>query len=74
MSYYPTLDRLTIIVLRAANLKKMEPHGTGDDTSFIYLVPFSIAIYVNLTFVFARALLQYFVYPASAPFFLASSF
>ena len=35
MSYYPTLDRLTIIVLRAANLKKMEPHGTGDDTSFI---------------------------------------
>lgn len=30
MSYYPTLDRLTIIVLRASNLKKMEPHGTGD--------------------------------------------
>lgn len=28
MSYYPTLDRLTIIVLRASNLRKMEPHGT----------------------------------------------
>ena len=38
MSYYPTLDRLTIIVLRASNLRKMEPHGTGDGKKLSTLV------------------------------------
>lgn len=38
MSYYPTLDRLTLIVLRAANLKKMEPHGTDSYATVTFSV------------------------------------
>lgn len=38
VSYYPTLDRLTIIVLRACNLKKMEPHGTDSYATVTFSV------------------------------------